>query len=247
MSNPLEVRSSSQSYQVHIGQRPRGPLRRTHARLGMRQWRTPVARSSPTEMSPRFTPSGRWPRCAPPGSGLRWRSCPPARSPSPWPRRRPRGRLRSLSPDWTGMVSSSPWAGESSAISPVSSRPSTTGAVPFVQIPTTVIAQCDSAIGGKTGVNTAAGKNLLGAFHPPVLVLADVETLTTLPDREFNEGFAEVIKHGVIRDRALIGRTVALRRDDGAGTRRHRPAQPGDQRPRSSRRTSSSGTTCAHC
>ncbi len=88
--------------------------------------------------------------------------------------------------------------------------------VPFVQLPTTVIAQCDSAIGGKTGVNTAAGKNLLGAFHPPALVLADVGTLATLPDREFNEGFAEVIKHGVIHDRALIGRTVALRRDDRA-------------------------------
>ena len=88
--------------------------------------------------------------------------------------------------------------------------------IPFVQVPTTVIAQCDSAIGGKTGVNTAAGKNLLGSFHPPALVLADVGSLATLPEREFNEGFAEVIKHGVIRDRALIGRTVALRRDDDA-------------------------------
>ena len=88
--------------------------------------------------------------------------------------------------------------------------------VPFVQLPTTVIAQCDSAIGGKTGVNTAAGKNLLGSFYPPALVLADVETLATLPDREFNAGFAEVIKHGVIRDRALIGRTLALQRGDPA-------------------------------
>ncbi len=87
--------------------------------------------------------------------------------------------------------------------------------VPFIQIPTTVIAQCDSAIGGKTGVNVTAGKNLLGSFYPPALVLADVDTLATLPDREFNEGFAEVIKHGVIRDRALIARTVALRRNDG--------------------------------
>ena len=87
--------------------------------------------------------------------------------------------------------------------------------IPFVQIPTTIIAQCDSAIGGKTGVNVAAGKNLLGVFHPPALVLADVDTLATLPEREYNEGFAEVIKHGVIRDRALIERTVALRRGDG--------------------------------
>ncbi len=87
--------------------------------------------------------------------------------------------------------------------------------VPFVQLPTTVIAQCDSAIGGKTGVNTTGGKNLLGSFYPPALVLADVGTLATLPDREYNEGFAEVIKHGVIRDRSLIERTVALRRNDG--------------------------------
>ena len=88
--------------------------------------------------------------------------------------------------------------------------------VPFIQLPTTVIAQCDSAIGGKTGVNTAAGKNLLGSFHPPALVLADVGTLATLPEREYHEGFAEVLKHGVIRDRSLIERTVALRRDDGS-------------------------------
>lgn len=88
--------------------------------------------------------------------------------------------------------------------------------VPFIQVPTTIIAQCDSAIGGKTGVNTASGKNLLGSFYPPSLVLADVDTLASLPDREFNEGFAEVIKHGVIRDHALISRTVALRRDDRA-------------------------------
>jgi len=76
--------------------------------------------------------------------------------------------------------------------------------LPFVQIPTTIVAQVDSSIGGKTGVNARAGKNLIGAFHQPRLVLADTETLATLPDREYREGFAEVIKHGVIRDAALI-------------------------------------------
>jgi len=76
--------------------------------------------------------------------------------------------------------------------------------VPFVQIPTTVIAQVDSAVGGKTGVNAAHGKNLIGAFHQPRLVLADVTTLQTLPPREFNEGFAEIIKHAAIRDRSLL-------------------------------------------
>ena len=78
--------------------------------------------------------------------------------------------------------------------------------IPFVQIPTTVIAQVDSAVGGKTGVNATHGKNLIGAFHQPRLVLADVDTLQTLPPREFNEGFAEIIKHGAIRDCTLLSR-----------------------------------------
>jgi len=76
--------------------------------------------------------------------------------------------------------------------------------VPFVQIPTTVISQVDSAVGGKTGVNATHGKNLIGAFHQPRLVLADVTTLQTLPPREFNEGVAEIIKHAAIRDRSLL-------------------------------------------
>jgi len=76
--------------------------------------------------------------------------------------------------------------------------------IPFVQIPTTVIAQVDSAVGGKTGVNATHGKNLIGAFHQPRLVLADVLTLQSLPPREFNEGVAEIIKHAAIRDASLL-------------------------------------------
>ena len=76
--------------------------------------------------------------------------------------------------------------------------------IPFVQIPTTIVALVDSAVGGKTGVNARAGKNLLGAFHQPRLVLADISTLETLPDREYREGFAEVIKHAAIRDAAML-------------------------------------------
>ena len=72
--------------------------------------------------------------------------------------------------------------------------------LPFVQIPTTLLAMIDSSIGGKTGVDTARGKNLLGAFHQPRVVIADLETLTTLPAPQVAAGMAEAIKHGVIAD-----------------------------------------------
>jgi 3-dehydroquinate synthase len=74
----------------------------------------------------------------------------------------------------------------------------------FVQLPTTLLAQVDSSVGGKTAINTAAGKNLVGAFHQPSLVLADLETLATLPPRELRAGYAEVLKYGVLGDRAFF-------------------------------------------
>jgi 3-dehydroquinate synthase len=76
--------------------------------------------------------------------------------------------------------------------------------IPHVQVPTTLLAQVDSSIGGKTGVNAAAGKNLIGAFHQPALVISDVDTLATLPPREWKQGFAEMIKHAIIRDAAMF-------------------------------------------
>ena len=75
---------------------------------------------------------------------------------------------------------------------------------PLPACPTTVLAQVDSSVGGKTGINTAEGKNLIGAFHQPKLVLADVDTLGTLPRRAWNEGFAEIIKHAAIQDATML-------------------------------------------
>ncbi len=72
--------------------------------------------------------------------------------------------------------------------------------VPFIQIPTTLLSQVDSSVGGKTGINHPLGKNMIGAFYQPQLVLADIDTLKTLPARELSAGVAEVIKYGLIRD-----------------------------------------------
>jgi 3-dehydroquinate synthase len=76
--------------------------------------------------------------------------------------------------------------------------------IAFVQVPTTLLAQVDSSVGGKVGVNLKAGKNLVGAFYQPRLVLCDLDTMRTLPEREFRAGFAEVIKYGIIYDARLF-------------------------------------------
>lgn len=76
--------------------------------------------------------------------------------------------------------------------------------VPFVQVPTSLLAMIDASIGGKTGVDTPAGKNLIGAFHQPSLVLVDPQFLRTLPPQHLRQGLAEAIKHGVIADAAYF-------------------------------------------
>ena len=91
--------------------------------------------------------------------------------------------------------------------------------IPFVQIPTTIVSVVDSSVGGKTGVNIPQGKNLVGCFHQPKLVLIDPLTLSTLPAREYHEGFAEAIKHAAIRDAAMLDDLAALDADS-----RHVPA-----------------------
>ncbi|ALG69136.1 3-dehydroquinate synthase [Beggiatoa leptomitoformis] len=93
--------------------------------------------------------------------------------------------------------------------------------VNFIQIPTTLLAQVDSSVGGKTGVNHALGKNMIGAFHQPQCVVIDTDTLNTLPDRELSAGFAEVIKYGLIDDIAFLqwlenNVTLLLKRDADA-------------------------------
>jgi 3-dehydroquinate synthase len=84
-----------------------------------------------------------------------------------------------------------------------------------VQLPTTLLAQIDSSVGGKTGVNLTQGKNLVGAFHQPRLVLIDVETLRTLPQRELTAGWCEAVKQGAVGDRKLFDRTVRMLKQIG--------------------------------
>ena len=90
--------------------------------------------------------------------------------------------------------------------------------IPHVQIPTTLLAMVDSSIGGKTGVDTRNGKNLIGAFHQPSLVIDDLDVLKTLPRREFNQGFAEIIKHAVIADAKMFRTLQSWDRNSRLGT-----------------------------
>jgi 3-dehydroquinate synthase len=92
--------------------------------------------------------------------------------------------------------------------------------VPFIQVPTTLLAAVDASVGGKVGVDHSAGKNLIGAFHQPRLVLTDISTFATLPARELRCGLAECIKHGIIRDSALF----AFIRDNAAQLLANNPA-----------------------
>jgi 3-dehydroquinate synthase len=92
--------------------------------------------------------------------------------------------------------------------------------IPHVQVPTTLLAMVDSSIGGKTGVNTRDGKNLIGAFHHPSVVIDDVDVLKTLPRREFNQGFAEIIKHAVIADLKMFRTLQAWKASDALALQR---------------------------
>jgi 3-dehydroquinate synthase len=76
--------------------------------------------------------------------------------------------------------------------------------IPFIQVPTTLLAQVDSSVGGKTAINHPRGKNMIGAFHQPLAVVADTDTLATLPPRELRAGLAEVVKHGLVQDAAFF-------------------------------------------
>lgn len=101
--------------------------------------------------------------------------------------------------------------------------------IALVQLPTTLLAMVDAAIGGKTGINHALGKNLVGAFHQPRLVLADTYTLRSLAPRELRAGWAEVIKHGVIRDAALFGLLETHARDIGTAHTLHQASPDSEQ------------------
>jgi 3-dehydroquinate synthase len=90
--------------------------------------------------------------------------------------------------------------------------------IPYIQMPTTIVSVVDSSVGGKTGINTPEGKNLIGTFHQPARVLIDPQTLRSLPPREYHEGFAEIIKHAAIRDAAMLSEIATAA---AAGERGH--------------------------
>jgi 3-dehydroquinate synthase len=111
--------------------------------------------------------------------------------------------------------------------------------ISFVQVPTTLLAQIDASVGGKTGVNLPAGKNLVGAFHQPSLVIIDTNSLRTLPARELTSGWCEAVKQGAVGDRKLFERTVRLLRD--------RPRDFGPWLDHRDSRTEIGLTIAAHC
>lgn len=111
--------------------------------------------------------------------------------------------------------------------------------ISFIQVPTTLLAQIDASVGGKTGVNLAAGKNLVGAFHQPRLVLIDTNTLRTLPARELTSGWCEAVKQGAVGDRNLFERTLRLLRNGGPDFNR----RPGETKAQ----TELCATIAAHC
>ena len=118
--------------------------------------------------------------------------------------------------------------------------------IPHVQIPTTLLAMVDSSIGGKTGVDTRAGKNLIGAFHQPSLVIDDLDVLKTLPRRQFNQGFAEIIKHAIIADPKMFRMLQSWKAGASACPTMADQAQYPDQiQNRRERRARPDGRACA--
>ena len=130
--------------------------------------------------------------------------------------------------------------------------------VPCVQVPTSLLAMLDASVGGKTGVDTPQGKNLIGAFHPPVAVLADPRVLATLPERDYRGGMAEAVKHGLIADEEYFAwmereADALLARDEAALTRLVRRSVEikaavvsGDEREAGRRAILNAGHTVAH-
>jgi 3-dehydroquinate synthase len=130
--------------------------------------------------------------------------------------------------------------------------------LPYVQVPTSLLAMLDASVGGKTGVDTPQGKNLIGAFHPPVAVLADPRALATLPERDYRGGMAEAVKHGLIADADYFAwmerdADALLRRDESALTRLVRRSVEikaevvsGDEREAGRRAILNAGHTVAH-
>ena len=125
--------------------------------------------------------------------------------------------MRCWRPRSSAAISSSRSAAAWSAISAAFAASVVRRGVDYVQVPTTLLAQVDSSVGGKTAINARQGKNLIGAFYQPILVVADTALLDTLPEREFRAGYAEVVKYGLLGDAAFFEWLDANWRDLFAG------------------------------
>ena len=211
---PSRSRSAPRSYDIVIGRGLIGVARRA---LSPRCGREPRPRSSPTKTSPRYQLAAVEAALAAAGIALdpRHRSA-PAKAPKAFAFSSKSARQIIAARIERGDLILALGGGVIGDLAGFAASVVRRG-LDYVQVPTTLLAQVDSSVGGKTAINSAHGKNLIGAFHQPILVVADTATLDTLPAREFRAGYAEVVKYGLLGDAAFFSWLEANWREVFAG------------------------------